>query len=132
MAEITKLLETAAKHGLNGAVVSFGLDTLCKKSADYFRRLDEVEAACERNNIELIPADFSARLRRRHPRHDRNLAEGCRWRTRHSSSQTAEARFVPDPASLVNGGFEQFTGNKASKASTSTTSRARSASPTRR
>jgi hypothetical protein len=42
VSEISQLLETAGKNGFNGAVVSFGLDTLCKKSPDFFRRLDEV------------------------------------------------------------------------------------------
>ena len=57
--EISRIFETAAQHGINGAVVSFGLDTLCKQTPDYFRRLDEVRTACERNHLELIPAVFS-------------------------------------------------------------------------
>lgn len=32
---ITRVLNTAAQHNINGAVVSFGLDTLCKQDADY-------------------------------------------------------------------------------------------------
>ena len=38
--EISKVLETAGKNHFNGAVFSLGLDTLSKKSPDFFRRLD--------------------------------------------------------------------------------------------
>ena len=41
--EISRILETAGEHKFNGAVASFGLDTLCKHSADYFRRLEEIK-----------------------------------------------------------------------------------------
>src|SRR5271166_5660310 len=57
--EISRILETAGKHRLNGAVVSFGLDTLCKKSPDYFKRLDQIQKSCETNHLELIPSVFS-------------------------------------------------------------------------
>jgi len=53
--EISEVLETAAKHGFNGAVVSFGLDTLCKKSPTYLRRLSDVRAACERHHLPHLP-----------------------------------------------------------------------------
>ena len=66
VAEISRVLESAGQHGCNGAVVSFGLDTLCQKSADYFRRLEEVKQACERNHLELIPAIFSVGYGSRH------------------------------------------------------------------
>src|ERR1035438_8607392 len=56
---ITRVLDTAAQHGLNGAVVSFGLDTLSKHDADYFRRLSVIQQTCERDHLELIPAVFS-------------------------------------------------------------------------
>ena len=45
--------------GLNGAMFSLGLDTLCKKDADYFRRLKDVRATCDRHGIAFIPAIFS-------------------------------------------------------------------------
>ena len=62
VAEITRVLDTAGQHGFNGAVLSSGLDTLCKQSSDYFRRLDQVKQGCERNHLELIPAVFSVPL----------------------------------------------------------------------
>src|SRR5258708_4736763 len=57
--EISRILETAGEHKFNGAVVSLGLDTLCKHSADYFRRLEEIRKSCDTNRFELIPSIFS-------------------------------------------------------------------------
>lgn len=76
VAEITRVIERGAQHGINGAVVSFGLDTLCRKSPEFFRRLDDVKAACDRNRIDLIPAVFSVGYGGGALSHDRNLAEG--------------------------------------------------------
>ncbi|HEY4354101.1 MAG TPA: hypothetical protein VGN16_00015, partial [Acidobacteriaceae bacterium] len=41
--QICHVIETASQHGLNGAVCSFGLDSLGKQSPEYFRRLNEVK-----------------------------------------------------------------------------------------
>ena len=113
VAEITKMLETAAGHGINGAVVSFGLDTLCKKSPDFFRRLDEVKQACERNHLELIPSLFSVGYGSAALAHDRNLAEGLPVEDAPFAVKGSEARFVPDDSvRLANGGFEEFSGNQ--------------------
>ena len=111
--EISQLLDTAGQHGCNGAVVSFGLDTLCKKTPDFFRRLDEVQSACARNKIELIPSVFSAGYGSFALAHDRNLAEGLPVEDAPFLVAGSEARFVPDEAArLANGGFEDFTGHK--------------------
>lgn len=113
VAEISQLLDTAGQHGCNGAVVSFGLDTLCKKSPDFFRRLDEVKAACAKNKLDLIPSVFSAGYGGFALSHDRNLAEGLPVEDAPLLVTGSEARFVPDEsARLANGGFEDFTGNK--------------------
>ena len=76
VAEITRVLDTAGQHGFNGAVLSYGLDTLCNQSSDYFRRLDQVKQACESNHLDLIPAVFSVGYGGGGLAHDRNLAEG--------------------------------------------------------
>jgi len=113
VAEISQLLETGAKHGINGAVVSFGLDTLCKKSPDYFRRLEEVRQVCERNRIELIPSVFSVGYAGSVLSHDRNLAEGMPVEDALFVAGKDEARFRPDASvRLANGGFEEFTGQR--------------------
>ncbi len=110
---ITQVLDAAAKHGLNGAVVSFGLDTLCKKSPDYFRRLDEVKAVCERHQLELIPSVFSVGYGSAALAHDRNLAEGLPVNDAPFLVQGDEARLVRDDSvRLLNGGFEEHSGNR--------------------
>ncbi len=113
VAELTRLLETAGKHKLNGAVVSFGLDSLCKRDADFFRRLEAVRQACETNHLELIPSVFSVGYGGGILSHDKNLAEGLPVTDAPFVVQSNEARFVPDTTSrLNNGGFEEFTGHK--------------------
>jgi hypothetical protein len=109
VAEISRLLETAGGHGLNGAVVSFGLDTLCQKSPDYFDRLARVKSACERNKLELIPAVFSVGYGGGLLAHDRNLAEGLPVEDAPFLVGLGKARLVSDaPANLENGAFERF------------------------
>jgi len=113
--EITKVLDTAAQAGLNGAVVSFGLDTLCKHDAAYFRRLKAIQQACERNKLELIPSVFSVGYGGGILSHNPHLAEGLPVVDAPFVVVTGEARFIPDAtARIVNGGFEEFAGNKLS------------------
>ena len=110
---VTQVLDSAAKAGCNGAVVSFGLDTLCKKSPDYFRRLEAIRHACESNRLELIPAIFSVGYGGSALAHDRNLAEGLPVVDAPFVVSGREARIVPGQSALLaNGGFEEFTGNK--------------------
>lgn len=110
---IAKVLDTAAGHGINGAVVSFDLDALCKKSPDYFRRLEEVRRACDGRRIELIPSVFSVGYGGGALAHNRYLAEGLPVENAPFLVSGREARIVPDvTARLANGGFEEATGNK--------------------
>jgi hypothetical protein len=113
VAEISRVLDTAAKHDLNGAVVSFGLDTLCKKTPDFFRRLDEVKQTCDRLKLELIPSVFSVGYGGAALAHDRNLAEGVAVEDAPFTVKGEVARLVPeDSGRILNGDFEQFTGSK--------------------
>ena len=61
VAEITKVLESGAAHGINGAVhilwTGFVVETM---TADFSRRLDEVQRTCEHLKIELFPGGASA------------------------------------------------------------------------
>ncbi len=110
---VTRVLDAAAKHGLNGAVVSFGLDTLSKHDADYFRRLSAIQQVCERDHLELIPAAFSIGYGGGILAHNPNLAEGLPVVDAPFAVAGGEAKFVPDPtAKLINGGFEDFSENK--------------------
>jgi hypothetical protein len=112
-AQIIRVLESAGQHGLNGAVLSAGLDTLSKKSPDYFRRLDQVQQACEQNHLELIPAVFSIGYGGEALAHDPNLAEGLPVVDAPLVVHNGAARLAPaGSAILANGGFEDFTGNR--------------------
>jgi len=111
--EISQLVETAGKHGLNGAVFSAGMDTLCKQSPDYFRRLEEVKQVCERNHLELIPAVFSPGYGGGFLAHDPNLAEGLPVEDAPFLVRGEEARLVvSNSVRIVNGGFEDYNVNK--------------------
>jgi Carbohydrate binding domain len=112
VAEITKVLETAGKHRFNGAVFSFGLDTLCKQSPDYFRRLEAINKSCDENRLEFIPSLFSVGYGSAALAHDRNLAEGLPVEDAPFLVQGNEARLVQtNMVSFNNGGFEDFNGN---------------------
>ncbi|MGQ9486534.1 MAG: hypothetical protein ACUVSE_02090 [Armatimonadota bacterium] len=114
VAQIIPLLETAAKHGYNGAVFSANLDALCKQPPEYFRRLEQIKQACERLKLELIPSIFSVGYGGGALWwHDRNLAEGLPVKEALFEVRGSEAVHVPDPpVSIVNGGFEEFEGNR--------------------
>ena len=113
VAEISHLFETAGRHGLNGAVLSCGLDTLCKKSPDFFRRLEQVRLSAESNKLELIPAVFSVGYGSGALAHDRNLAEGLPVIDAPFLVEGDEAHFLPDKTiRLANGGFEDFKDNR--------------------
>ncbi|MDW8104758.1 MAG: hypothetical protein RMK92_07060 [Armatimonadota bacterium] len=113
VAQITAVLEEAARHGYNGAVLSANLDALCKQPPEYFRRLQQVKQTCERLKLELIPAIFSVGYGGGALWHDLHLAEGLPVKDALFTVQGGEARHVPDPpVSIVNGGFEEFEGNR--------------------
>jgi hypothetical protein len=112
VAEISTILETAGKHRLNGAVVSFGLDTLCKKSPEYFKRLDQIKKSCDDNHLELIPSIFSIGYGGGILSHNRNLAEGLPVLEAPFVVKAGEGRLAePKAVNLKNGGFEEFSGN---------------------
>jgi len=110
--EILPVLETARKHRLNGAVLSAGLDSLCKQSPEYFRRLDIIKKCCEENGLELIPAVFSPGYGGGVLAHDPNLAEGFSVEGAPFLVTGSEARLATTNSVSTNGGFEEFTGKK--------------------
>jgi hypothetical protein len=111
VAGISKILETAGKNHFDGAVVSFGLDTLSKQSPDYFRRLEAVSRSCEKNRLELVPSVFSVGYGSALA-YDRNLAEGLPVEDAPFLVQGGQARLAAaNPVQFKNGGFEEFNGN---------------------
>jgi hypothetical protein len=114
VAEISRVLETAGQHKFNGAVMSFGLDTLCKHSPDYFRRLEEIKKSCEANRLELIPSVYSIGYGGGILAHNRNLAEGLSVIDAPFVVQGDNASLVEDKSiGIVNGGFEEANGKNA-------------------
>jgi hypothetical protein len=113
VAEVSRVIETASLHGINGVVGSFGLDTLGKQNADYFHRLNQIQRVCRRNQVELIPAIFSVGYGDAFLSHDPNLAEGVLVEDAPFLVSGREAKLdASNSVQLVNGGFEDYTENK--------------------
>ena len=113
--EIKKVLKTASENGFNGAMMSAGLDTLCKQNADYFRRLNEILQFCKENNLEFIPAVFSVGYGGGALTHNRQLAEGIPVSNALFEVKGKTASFVSENKNILkNGGFEEFKRNNAS------------------
>jgi hypothetical protein len=113
VAEVTNLLATAAQAGLNGAVLSANLDTLCQQSPEYFGRLDRVKQACDHLGLDLIPSLFSVGYGGGALAHNRQLAEGLPVVDAPFVAKNGEARLDPAPGPLLeNGGFEEAKGNR--------------------
>jgi hypothetical protein len=111
--EMVRVLEAAGQHGCNGAVLSAGLDSLSQKSPDFFRRLEQVQQACERNHLDLIPAFFSIGYGGGFLAHNPNLAEGLPVEDAPFVVSNGQGRLDDSHAvALVNGGFEDFSGNR--------------------
>lgn len=111
--DIKSIVKTASAHGLNGMVLSAGLDRLDRQPRDYFSRLKQVKQICKQFNIEIIPIVFSVGYGGSILSHDRNLAAGIPVNDVLFVVENGEARLIPDPSvELVNGGFEQYGGNR--------------------
>jgi len=111
--KIDQVLETSAKHGINGAVLSAGIDSMSRQQPAYFRRLDHVIETCRRLNIELIPAGFSVGYGSAALGVNRNLAEGLPVLDAPFVVKGDAAQLLSDELThLRNGGFEQADGQK--------------------
>lgn len=111
--EINQVLESAARHGINGAVLSAGLDALSDRSPAYFRRLGEVEKTCQRLKLELIPAIFSVGYGSPALSFNRMLAEGIPVTDASFQVKEFQAGFVPDASvKLANPSFEEVSRNR--------------------
>ena len=111
--EITQILESAALHGINGVVLSAGLDSLSHRSHDFFRHLDEIKKTCERLKLELIPAIFSVGYGSPALGVNRMLAEGLPVADAPFLVKGSEARLVPDESvKIVNPSFEDVANNR--------------------
>ena len=106
------IARTSVEHGLTGIVVS-GLDRISLGGPAYLARLARFKEYCDRNHLEIIPSGFNVGYGGAILSHNPELAEGMAVNGALFVAAKGEARFVPDsPARLVNGGFEQFEGNR--------------------
>ncbi|MDD2599284.1 MAG: hypothetical protein PHO37_08680 [Kiritimatiellae bacterium] len=110
--EIKALIRTAAGHGLNGMVLSsFGLDSITRWKESDLALLQEVEACCIENQIELIPTGLSAGYGGGALGHDRNLAAALPAAL---SLKARAGKIVPvvETNLLVNGDLEEHSNNR--------------------
>lgn len=112
--DIRGIVGVAAEHGLNGMVLSAGLDRLDLQPAAYFDRLRRVKAICDEHSVEIIPNIFSVGYGGSVISHNRNLAAGIPVKDALFVVSGAEARLVPDPpVAFLNGGLEEYDGHRA-------------------
>ncbi len=113
--KVRKIAETAAQHGLNGILLSAGLDSLDLQPPQYFANLKQVREICRRLKVDIIPSFMSAGYGGAVLAHDKNLAAGLPVRDALFVVKGGEARLQPDPAvALVNGGFEDAAAGQVS------------------
>ncbi len=106
--KVRKIAETAAQHGLNGILLSSGLDSLDLQPPEYYQNLTRVRDICRKLHLDIIPSFLSAGYGGAVLAHDKNLAAGLPVKDALYIAKGGEARLQADPAvSLVNGGFEQ-------------------------
>ncbi|RPJ86716.1 MAG: hypothetical protein EHM18_04790 [Acidobacteria bacterium] len=106
--QVRRIATTASEHGLNGILLSAGLDQLDLKPAEYRKRLAEVKRICENHKLDIVPAIFSTGYGGSLLAQDRNLAEGLPVKDALFVVQGQEARLAADPpVVLANGGFEE-------------------------
>jgi len=114
VARIERILEDGAAHGLNGVVLSAGLDWLPNRSQKFLKGLDRVVEACRKYQLELIPAVFSFGYGGPFLSRNRNLAEGMPVKDAlFIAADDGFARLAGDPAvAIKNGGFEEHNGDR--------------------
>ncbi len=113
VAQIERIVKTGSEHGLNGMVLSAGLDRLDRQPPEYLDRLRKVREFCEARGVEIIPNIFSVGYGGSVLSYNRNLAAGIPVRDVPFVAAGGEARFVADgPVEIANAGFEQYEGNR--------------------
>jgi len=113
IANIREIVKTASEHGLNGMVLSAGLDSLSRRPAAHLRGLQAVKKICQEYDMEIIPIIFSAGYGGSILGHNANLAAGLPVKEALFLVRGQEARLVADPpVEIANGGFEEFEGDK--------------------
>lgn len=109
---IRQIAETSSSHGLNGMVLTAGLDRLDLAGPEYLARLEKVKGICKNSGLEIIPVIFSAGYGSSVLAQNPNLCEGLPVKEALFIAKSGRAMHVPDPSpSVVNGDFEQVRGD---------------------
>jgi len=113
VADIKGIVKTASEHGLNGMVLSAGLDRLDRQPRDYFEKLEQIKQTCNQYNIEIIPIIFSVGYGGSILACDRNLAAGIPVKDALFVVKDERASHVAEPdVKIVNAGFEEYDGDR--------------------
>jgi len=111
--DIEGIVKTASEHGLNGMVLTGGLEYLDRQPPEYFKRLEEVKQVCRQHNIEIIPIIFSVGYGGSILSYDKNLAAGIAVTDALFVVENGKAHLVPESdVQIVNPGFEEYDGNR--------------------
>jgi len=111
--DIERIVRIASEHGLNGMVLSAGLDQLDMQSPGYLQRLQKVKAICGEHHVDIIPCIFSAGYGGSVLAHNRNLAAGIPVNDVPFLVGEGRARLAPDrTVAITNPGFEEHDGNR--------------------
>lgn len=113
LASIEELVRTGAEHGMNGMVLSAGLELLDRQPEAYVERLRRLKAFCDEQGVEIIPiicsAGYGGSVLARNP----NLAEGIPVENALFVAHGGTATLEPDPPiTFANGGFEEHDGDQ--------------------
>ena len=76
VSDIERIVQTTSEHGLDGMVLSAGLDRLDRQPPEYLERLRKVREICEKAHVEIIPGIFSVGYGGSVLAYNRNLAAG--------------------------------------------------------
>ncbi len=113
VADIKTIVKTASEHGLNGMVLSAGLDRLDRQPRDYLEKLEQINQTCKNYNIEIIPIIFSVGYGGSILACDRNLAAGIPVKDALFVVEDNRACLVAEPdVKIVNGGLEEYVGDR--------------------
>ena len=96
VAAIERIVQTGSEHGLNGMVLSAGLDRLDQQPPEYLERLAKVKEFCQAHGVEIIPNIFSAGYGGSVLAYNRNLAAGIPVKDAPFLVKDGEASLSPD------------------------------------
>ncbi len=111
--EVERIVRIASEHGLNGMVLTAGLDNLDRQPPEYLGRLAKVKATCDKLGVEIIPCIFSVGYGGTLFAYNRNLAAGIPVNDAPFVVKDSEARLEADQSvRFANGGFEEHDGDR--------------------